>query len=122
VFSENALYFTSINSPLVLISSISLFLIFENFNIYNKTINFISKTTLGIYIIHDNKIIREYLWNEIFNNNQLFKFELVLHSFASTLVVFITLALIDLLQKATLGKIYDKFSERIPMINNKIKL
>lgn len=51
-----------------LICSVSTFCTFKNFNIpSNKIINTIAKTTFGIYLIHDNYIVRSFLWNKLLN-------------------------------------------------------
>ena len=33
---------------------------------YNKWINVIASATFGVYLIHDNELVRPYIWNEIF--------------------------------------------------------
>jgi hypothetical protein len=40
------------NSPLVIISSISLFMLFRNINIQNKIINWMATSALSIFLIH----------------------------------------------------------------------
>ena len=54
------------NNPILILSAISLFFIFYKLKIkYNKIINVIAKTVLGIYIIHDYQRIRDYLANMV---------------------------------------------------------
>ena len=54
----------------VCIASISLFLFFRLLDIKNSpTINFISNSTFGIYLIHENVFIRDLLW---FNKSNFF--------------------------------------------------
>ena len=47
---------------------IAVFSIFRNINIgSNKIINFISASTLSIYLIHENPNVKYYIWNDIFH-------------------------------------------------------
>lgn len=45
---------------------ISLFMLFKKMDIHSKAINLVATTTLGIYMIHDNNILRNIIWNDIF--------------------------------------------------------
>lgn len=82
-----------------LIASVSLFNIFNSIKkpINSRFINIISQTTLGIYLIHDNKLMRPFIWKNILNcsnliNNKLFP----LISIGIVLAIFIICCLIDL--------------------------
>lgn len=39
---------------------------------YNKAVNTIAGTVLGVYLIHDNDILRNIIWHRIFPNEQFF--------------------------------------------------
>ncbi len=55
-----------IESPLLVIFALYLFNCFNSFKIkHNKIINSIATSVLGIYLIHDNTIVRSYIWHEI---------------------------------------------------------
>lgn len=54
--------FTLYSNPLVIIQSCVYCLLFESINIKSKTINFIAKSTFGIYLIHDNHLIRSFIY------------------------------------------------------------
>jgi hypothetical protein len=58
------------SNPLVLIQSISYFLFFYNLKLNNNKINNISKYIIGIYLIHDNLLIRQrlYLFTKTISN------------------------------------------------------
>ena len=57
------------NSFFILIETLAIFLLFKNLrisnNIVNKIIEKIAPLTLGVYLIHEQPIFREVLWNEI---------------------------------------------------------
>lgn len=47
--------------------------IFKNIQIYNKYINFISSSILGIYLIYANKNIASFIYNAIYTTNDYTK-------------------------------------------------
>ena len=61
--------FYTYNSIIVLPASVFLFLAFLNWKLpkfkSSKLLLFLSSSTFGIYLIHDNKYLREILWNTI---------------------------------------------------------
>jgi len=62
-------HFYSLQSPLVLGIAFSMFQLFRGIEIKrNKYINAIAGTTLAVYLISDNAIIRSWLWNDLFKN------------------------------------------------------
>ena len=54
---------TNYDNPIVIISSIFYFLFFKHLNIKNsKVINLIASTVLGIYLIHTNRLLRDFVF------------------------------------------------------------
>ena len=89
------------DSVLIFLSSIFLFIGFSKWNIgSNKIINLISSATFGVYLIHDNNLVRPFLWLDLFKNakyqNSNF---LILHALIVIALVYIFCTLIDLLRK-----------------------
>ena len=89
-------------SFLILIMAVSLMYWVKNWRPHtSKTINFISATTFGVYLIHDNPIIEIVLWNNWLHMPTLFT-EPALHLILVVLVVcpiiFIVCSLIDSLR------------------------
>jgi len=97
IFSTYATYFIEMNELPLLFCSITLFLYFRNIDIgSNKIINRISATTFGIYLIHDNDLMRNYLWNNIAQNNSYYYSHwLFLHAIITILLIFIVCMIID---------------------------
>lgn len=57
---------------MVTIATVTLLIIFMNMKpFYNGIINRLSATTLGIYLIHDNKDMRDFLWTKVFNIHEI---------------------------------------------------
>lgn len=90
---------SSMTSIICFISSIFIFLCFKNMkNIGNiKIINLISATTFGIYLIHDNNYIRQFLWQKLLNCPYYFQTQYFwIFAIISILVVFVTCSIVDL--------------------------
>lgn len=92
VFKSNIIYFTLENSILVLVFSISFFLIFLKLPpIKSKVINYVAKAILGIYLIHDNRLFRSLLYYKILDNSKYINENwliLLLHSIFSIILIF----------------------------------
>lgn len=87
-----------ISSILSFFISTFVFIYFEKreFNLFSKLLNYISSSSLGIYLIHDNYIIRSVIWTNIMCNNILLcsKYFIILY-IAKILVLFIVCLIID---------------------------
>lgn len=111
-------------SIFVMLISISLFYLFKNKNINSKIINFIAPSTLGIYLIHDNMILKDWLWNKFYpNNDYLFSNMMIVHFLIKVTAVFIACLIIDIIRRylleKPLTKVIDKTYEKIENISKK---
>lgn len=85
----------------------------------NKAINWISKSTFGVYLIHDNPYVRSPLWDKLFKvaevsggNFVLF----VLHTIGAVIAVYAVCSLVDALRRfieKPVSSAYDKLSEKL---------
>ena len=100
---------TSINYPLCIILSASIFRVFLNFHFSSKLINYLGGLTFGIYLIHDNNYVRMLLWQ---NNNSVIaniyntspSIEIfILQSIGIILCVFSTCAIIEAIRQGTVS-------------------
>jgi len=95
-------YIISINTFPILICSLALFLFFKNIRIKtSKFINLIASTSLGIYLIHDNIFVRNYLWHKIWKVNTYIEIPILQFIFKSIIAVlftFIICLLIELMR------------------------
>ena len=80
-----------------LVCSLSIFCTAKNIKLrYNKVINRIAATVFGIYLIHDNPILREFLWIELLNCPIHARLELfIVFALIIIAIVFIVCMLID---------------------------
>lgn len=92
-------YFWPPNSIPMFLLSVGVFSIFLKIDIpYNKFINTLASTTLGIYLLHDG-ILNQYLWKEVFKNSSHQSSPyLLLHILGTAVIVFAVCAAIDLLR------------------------
>ena len=81
---------------------------------YSKLINGIAATSFGIYLIHDNFLIRPFLWGTLFNSAAYVGTPLYfVHLFVSVIIVFTGCALIDtLFWKLSFGKLIRSLVDR----------
>ena len=123
--SSHIYYFTKENSIPTVLCSIFIFMSFKNIKIfYNKNINKIASTTLGIYLIHENMFIRPIIWKDIFKCNAYINSQyLILNAIISIISVFIICIIIDILRQATIGRFINKVVEySINKYRDKIKV
>ena len=109
-------YFESINSPFTLIISVSLFLVFANIKVfYNKFVNIIASTTLGIYLFHDNTFLRHLIWDKLsylFNISVDTSF-LLIKAILCIVIVFIIGTFIELIRKNTIERLTNKIIDKL---------
>lgn len=94
-------------SLLPILSSIGIICLFKDIEIYNKKINFISASVLGIYLIHANKNIAPFLYNAWYKNNDYNKDYFFIHYFIKTILIFIISLIIDIIRRFTIGFIIE---------------
>ena len=121
-----SLFFYSKHSILTFLSALSLFMAFERSSIgYVKWINVVASATFGVYLIHDNVLVRSFLWQEVFKNAQYQdSVFLIPYSVIVTVIVYIVCTLIDLLRQYTIEKpimlLVGKTSEKITKTINAV--
>lgn len=108
-------YILGNSSFFVIIPSIFLFLSFKNTKMNNKKyINYISSSVLGIYLIHDNFIIRNIIWNIIVPNTVFFdKPYFFIFSLLKIIIIFIICLIIDKIKIRLFDNILKKTSSII---------
>lgn len=89
------LYFGT--SVWTVVLSVLIFLFFKQIKMKdNRLIDEVAKTTIGIYLIHDNVYIRQYAWHNIFKTDLFYTSPyLILHVVACVVFIFVVCALIE---------------------------
>lgn len=86
------------SNPLVLLQSIAYFVFFENIVIKNRVINKISTYMLGVYMIHENKLVRTYIYKFLNISKSTNPLIAVLIVLGYSLVIFISCIIIEALR------------------------
>ena len=128
-FSQNATYFYSMNSIFMIIAAVSLFLIFKAAKInYSKNVNNVALTMFGVYLIHDNPLVKKFIWNSLFHNAEYTNApNLWAHALWVIPTVFISCAVIDwarivFIERPVLVLVGSKVDELQKLIDNKIDI
>ncbi len=125
ICADHATYFAETQKLSVLFVSVCLLLGFRKLKIrQNKWINIISSSTFGIYLIHDNDLIRKFLWLDLFRNNSFSESAFLIPvSLIAIAAVFAWCMFIELARKYTLEKLYMKWVNVLcDKVNQIIKL
>lgn len=107
-FYDNSMYFYTKESAFTFACALSLFMIFKGLNIkYNKWINVIASATFGVYLIHDNRIVRPILWKKVFHNvTYQDSIKIIPYSIAMAAIVFIVCTLVELLRQRVFAAVF----------------
>ena len=117
--ARGALVFYEQQSVLTVISAISLFMGFEKMHIkQSKWINVIASAAFGVYLIHENFIMRPFLWLTVCKNNQKQgSLMLIPYSVTVAILIYVSCTIIDLLRQRLIEKSYmklvDKYTKNI---------
>ena len=91
-----ASYFVSLNGPLHVACALTVFMAFRGWQFHSRWVNWAAASVLGVYLIHDNSIIRPLLWNCWSPNDKYFLTPwLPLHAVIKILAVFTVCVVID---------------------------
>lgn len=105
-FQGNEEVYRNYNSILIVISSVFLFLGFKQWNCgYKPIVNTIASTSLAVFMLHDNPVIRSFIWNNLFRcasyqHSPLLPF----HAIGTCVIIFAVFCLVDLMRQAWLEK------------------
>lgn len=88
------------NSVVGLLAAIGIFTIFKNIKIsYSPFINTVASTTFAVYLIHNNPIISDWLWNTVIQANNYFDSPFfLLHMIGVSLLLFVMCSVLEWLR------------------------
>lgn len=103
------------NSPVVLVCAIATVFAFGTLSIQSKMVNRIAATTFGIYLLHDNPQIRNFLWSKTFHVNAYAESRFfILYSLLVIGIIFCICCVVEILR----AKLSKKFIESYIVIRN----
>lgn len=105
-FREHFADFLPQDSILIFVSSIMIFIGFSKWNTgCCRFVNVIASATFGVYLIHDNYLVRQFLWIDFFKNASFINSRKILfHAVFAVISVYIVCTLIDLFRHYVLEK------------------
>lgn len=84
------------SNPIVIIQSIAYFSFFSTLDFKSKIINRLSKLTLGVYFIHDNKYVRENLYKWIgIDGYKITTYRFAIYAIIAALAIYIGCSIIE---------------------------
>lgn len=88
------------NSILGLLAAIGIFTVFKNLTCkYNRWINILASTTFAVYLIHNNPIISDWLWNTVVCADRYLESSFfLLHMLGVTTLIFGVCAILELIR------------------------
>lgn len=101
--------FTAYDNPLLIIQTVLYFLFFSTLNIKSKFINNVASCTLGIYLIHDNPHVIEYIF-KLFKINVLTSYNssIFIKLFIVAVALFIICYIIEFIRQKVFKYIYNR--------------
>ena len=102
------------SNTIVIVQTIAYFLFFETLNIKSNIINFVSKLTFGIYLIHDNVLIRTglLLYKVLgVDNGPFSSYSFVIYIFVIAVLIFVVCAIIELARQKLFILVRDIFNK-----------
>lgn len=89
------------NNPIIILQSLSIFMLFGTFKFKNKIINIIGSFTLGIYLIHENDYLRLNLfkWIGLDTDTVIYGNSIILKALLWIMIIFITCSIIEFLRQ-----------------------
>lgn len=97
-----AIYKLYYSNPLVVIQSISLFMLFGTFKMKSKVIDKLASLTLGIYIIHETSAVRDHIYQLLVvepGKSVIYGKSIILTAFLAAFVIFFGSALIEAMRQ-----------------------
>lgn len=97
------------SNPIVIVQTIAFVLFFETLNIRSKIINNLATLTLGIYLVHDNPLMRGvlYQWLKI-DNGPVSSYSFIIYIFIVSFVIYFTASLIEWIRQLLFHWIYNR--------------
>lgn len=92
---------------------LSMFLLFDKFNFYNKPINFIAKSSFAVYLISEYPPMRTWLWSNVFNLKYIYsKPFMPLYAIGILLAVYAACTLCDFIRRGLFAITVDRHPGR----------
>ena len=122
-FRYYMMFFTAIHAvPQVVIAAV-LFWAFLQWEMRpNRFVNAVASTALAVYLIHENKALREWMWSDVVRVQAcVFEAWMPLHAIFWALVIFAVCAAVDLLRQRFIDPLWLRLIDRIPPVRRELE-
>jgi len=128
-FTKNSLGFTvyylvsDSNQILAVLATLALFAFFKSINLgHNRWINLISTATFGVFLIHDQANMREWLWKDMFCAQDYFTSDrLWLHALCTLAIIYVSCVIIDIARQRLIEKpLFTWLDKRYPILGSPV--
>lgn len=122
-FGDHATFFYGMEKAPIFVISILIFIGFLKIDIrHSRIINLVSSATFGVYLVHDDKYVRPFLWKTMFKNASYSDSNfLILYSLIVIAVVFVLCTFVELIRIYLLEKHYLNLINSIAGITDSCK-
>ena len=117
---EKVSHFCAYNYVPGVFFAVFMFLFFHRLIFFSHIINYLATSMVGIYLIHDNDLLRSVIWEKISPNPSHLASPWV-HMPVKVLIVFMICLLIDILRRMTVEKVFLKWYKKKCIEWEKIK-
>lgn len=124
VFADHVTYLFDQNKIPILLMSVSLFMFTVQKKLcFHEMINKIASSMFGVYLIHDHRAIRNFLWIDLFQNAK-YQHSLILipYSILAVFIVFACCTVIDSIRHRIFEKQYLQLLNSIYLYSKKINV
>lgn len=124
-FASHTTYLHELQTLPVLLSALLMFVGFANSDMrYIPAVNTVASATFGVYLIHDNGLLRPFLWGKVFKNAAYKDTNLLIpYTLMVIVAVFAACTLVELFRKYIIERAYakaiDSLSVRLDKCLNK---
>lgn len=94
------------NAPFAILVAVCSFMFFKNMRLpHSSLINSLAAGTFAVFLIHNNKLMREWLWHDVFQNCNFWESSVLIpHAIISVTVIFIVCTIIDYIRRKTIER------------------
>ena len=88
----------------------------------NRFVNAVASTALAVYLIHENKALREWMWSDVVRVQAcVFEAWMPLHAIFWALVIFAVCAAVDLLRQRFIDPLWLRLIDRLPPVRRELE-
>lgn len=117
-----ASYALAHNSPFNIIASLSIFLLFANYNYHSRIINSLAGSAFAVFLIHGDFNMMSYIFNTVFKAERFQAHYLwIPHMIITCIVIYVICYVIDIIKIHSVDIMINKLFDKSKVVNYRIK-